>query len=108
MSTVVNIASRTAAVGKRGLLWLGVALLVALGLLGPRAVPFARVALWYVHGGPPLDFDAPHDGQVIAHIERARPPGVVPENMVEREYSHQPPPFAAGIGQAALLAAASG
>ena len=69
MSTVVNIASRTAAVGKRGLLWLGVALLVALGLLGPRAVPFARVALWYVHGGPPLDFDAPHDGQVIAHID---------------------------------------
>ena len=69
MSTVVNLASRTAAVVKTGLLWLGIALLVSLGLLGPRAVPLAQVALWYVTGGPPLDFDAPHDGQVIAHID---------------------------------------
>jgi hypothetical protein len=69
MSTVVNLASRTAAVGKKGLLWLGIALLVLVGLLGPRGVPLAQVALWYVTGGPPLDFDAPHDGQVIAHID---------------------------------------
>ena len=69
MSTVVNLASRTAAVGKKGLLWLGIALLVFVGLLGPRAVPLGQVALWYVTGGPPLDFDAPHDGQVIAHID---------------------------------------
>ena len=69
MSTVVNLASRTAAVGKKGLSWLGIALLVSLGLLGPRAVPLAHVAVWYVTGGPPLDFDAPHDGQVIAHID---------------------------------------
>ena len=65
MSTVMNLASRSAAVGKKGLLWLGIALLVLVGLLGPR-VP---LALWYVTGGPPLDFDAPHDGQVIAHID---------------------------------------
>ena len=69
MSTVVNLVSRTAAVVKTGLLWLGSALLVSIGLLGPRAVPLAQVALWYVTGGPPLDFDAPHDGQVIAHID---------------------------------------
>ena len=68
MSTVVNLWSRTAAVGKTGLLWLGGALLVFIGLLWP-AVPLGQVALWYVTGGPPLDFDAPHDGQVIAHID---------------------------------------
>ena len=32
-------------------------------------MPLAQVALWYVAGGPPLDFGAPHDGQVIAHID---------------------------------------
>ena len=69
MSTVVNVASRTAAAGKKGLLWLGLALLVLVGLLGPSATPLAQVAHWYVTGGPPLDFDAPHDGQVIAHID---------------------------------------
>ena len=69
MSTVVNLGSKTAAVVRKGLSWLGIALLVSLGLLGPRAVPLGQVALWYVTGGPPLDFDAPHDGQVIAHID---------------------------------------
>ena len=69
MSTVVNLAARTAAVGRKGLLWLGIALLVFLGLLGPRVFPLAQVAFWYVTGGPPLDFDAPHNGQVIAHID---------------------------------------
>ena len=69
MSMVVNLGSRTAAVVKKGLSWFGIALLVSLGLLGPRAVPLGQVALWYVTGGPPLDFDAPHDGQVIAHID---------------------------------------
>ena len=69
MSMVVNLGSRTAAVVKTGLLWLGIALLVSIGLLGPRVVPLAQVALWHVTGGPPLDFDAPHDGQVIAHID---------------------------------------
>ena len=69
MSTVVNLGSRTATLGKKGLLWLGIALLVSIGLLGPRAVPLGAVALWYVTGGPPLDFDAPHDGQVVAHID---------------------------------------
>jgi hypothetical protein len=69
MSTVVNLWSRTAAVGKTGLLWVGSALLVFIGLLGPRATPLGQVAFWYVNGGPPLDFDAPHDGQVIAHID---------------------------------------
>ena len=68
MSTVVNLGSRTEAVGKKGLLWVGSALLAFVGLLVP-AGPLGQVALWYVTGGPPLDFDAPHDGQVIAHID---------------------------------------
>jgi len=68
MSTVVTLGSRTAAVGRKGLLWLGSALLVFIGLLWPAA-PLGQVALWYVTGGPPLDFEAPHDGQVIAHID---------------------------------------
>ena len=69
MSTVVSLASRTAAVVKTGLLWLGSALLVFVGLIGP-VLPPANAALWYVTGGgPPLDFDAPHDGKVVAHID---------------------------------------
>ena len=51
MSTVMNLVSRTAAVVKTGLLWLGSALLVFIGLLWP-AVPLGQVALWYVTGGP--------------------------------------------------------
>ena len=59
MSTVVNLVTRTVAVGKKGLLWLGMALLVSIGLLGP-SVPLAQAALWYVAGGgPPLDFEHP-------------------------------------------------
>ena len=69
MSTVVNLRSRTTTVAVKGLCWLGIALLVSLALMGPRAVVAAQVALWYVVGGPPLDFDAPHNGQVIAHID---------------------------------------
>lgn len=43
----------------------GVALAVAL----PVTVIAGRVAWWYVAGGPPLDFDAPHNGQVVVHID---------------------------------------
>ena len=78
MSTVVKRGSATGAIGRRGLRWFGVALLVFIGLLGPRVVPLGHVALWYVTGGPPLDFDAPHDGQVIAHMDlmRGLPPDI--------------------------------
>ena len=69
MSTVANLAAGTAAVGKKVLLWLGLALLILVALIGPRVFPLAQVALWYVTGGPPLDFDAPRHGQVIAHID---------------------------------------
>lgn len=54
---------------KRVLLWLGFVMLAFVGLLGPRVVPLAQVAVWYVAGGPPLDFDRPHNGQVVAHID---------------------------------------
>src|SRR5262249_47585385 len=76
MSTVVNLGSRTAVLVRKALYSLVIALLVSLGLLGPRAVPLAQVALWYVVGGPPLDFGLPHDGQIVAHIDvlgRVRP-----------------------------------
>ncbi len=43
------------------------------GLFGLMVVPIVavggQVAAWAVFGGPPLDFDAPHNGQVIAHID---------------------------------------
>ena len=69
MSATSNLAWKTAAVTRKVFLCLGIGLLVSVGLLGPRAVPLAQVAVWFVTGGPPLDFDAPHDGQVIAHID---------------------------------------
>jgi hypothetical protein len=59
------------------LLGLGAAVFVVIGLFGPRPVPPAEVALWAATGGPPLDFDAPHDGQVIAHMDLMR--GVPPD-----------------------------
>jgi len=60
------------------LLGLAAELLVLIGLFGPRAVPPAEVALWAATGGPPLDFDAPHDGQVVAHMDlmRGLPPDI--------------------------------
>jgi hypothetical protein len=71
--------------GRRGrriisgvLLGICAALLAVVGLLGPRAVPPAEVALWAATGGPPLDFDAPRDGQVTAHLDlmRGLPPDI--------------------------------
>lgn len=59
------------------LLALSATLLVVVGLFGPRPVPPAEVALWAATGGPPLAFDAPHDGQVIAHMDLMR--GVPPD-----------------------------
>jgi hypothetical protein len=60
------------------LLGLGAAVLVVIGLFGPRPVPAAEVALWAATGGPPLYFDAPHDGQVVAHMDlmRGLPPDI--------------------------------
>ncbi len=69
MSTMLSLAARTAAVARTVLLWPGLALLILVGLLGPRVFPLAQATLWYVTGGPPLDFDNPHDGQVVAHID---------------------------------------
>src|SRR5581483_723892 len=64
---------------RHALLGLGVVSFVLIGLLvGPRAVPPAEVALWAATGGPPLDFEAPHDGQVIAHMDLM---GGVPPNI---------------------------
>jgi hypothetical protein len=54
---------------RRMLLGLAAAPFVVIGLLGPRVVPPAEVALWAATGGPPLAFDAPHDGQVVAHMD---------------------------------------
>ena len=59
-------------------LCLAALLLVVVGLTGPRPVPPAEVALWAATGGPPLDFDAPHDGRVVAHLDlmRGLPPDI--------------------------------
>jgi len=59
-------------------LCLAALLLVVVGLTGPRPVPPAEVALWAATGGPPLDFDAPHDGRVVAHMDlmRGLPPDI--------------------------------
>lgn len=46
---------------------------IVIGLIGIVVVPIAvvggRVAWWAMFGGPPLDFGAPHNGQVVAHID---------------------------------------
>src|SRR5215217_3963726 len=43
------------------------------GVIGLMAVPIGavggQIVLWAAVGGPPLDFDAPHNGQVVAHID---------------------------------------
>lgn len=54
---------------KRILRWFGLAVLILVGLLGPRVAPLAQVALWRMVGGPPLDMDRPHDGTVVVHID---------------------------------------
>ena len=63
---------------KRVSLCLAALTLVVVGLTGPRPVPPAEVALWAATGGPPLDFDPPHDGQVVAHMDlmRGLPPDI--------------------------------
>jgi hypothetical protein len=35
----------------------------------PIVAAGGQVTAWALFGGPPLDFDAPHDGQVVAHID---------------------------------------
>jgi len=46
---------------------------IIVSLFGLLVVPIVavggQVAAWAVVGGPPLDFDAPHNGQVVAHID---------------------------------------
>src|SRR5262245_20769272 len=61
--------SKTAPLVRKALYVLGIAFLVCLGMLGPRVVPLAQVALWSVVGGPPLDFDRPSNGHVVVHID---------------------------------------
>jgi hypothetical protein len=51
------------------LLGLAAVPLVAISLYGPRPVPQREVTLWAATGGPPLDFEVPRDGQVVAHMD---------------------------------------
>ena len=46
-----------------------VAAFVLVGLAAPFAFPAAVLPGYVRFVGPPLDFDAPHDGQVVAHID---------------------------------------
>jgi hypothetical protein len=45
-----------------------IAALLAL-MVVPIVAVGGQVVAWAVFGGPPLDFDAPHNGQVVAHID---------------------------------------
>jgi hypothetical protein len=71
-------ASRTASTG----IFLAAFILVGL------AAPFSVVAVsgFYVHFvGPPLDFDAPHNGQVVVHIDvfAKQPPDIARIRITE-------------------------
>lgn len=68
MSTPVGPGPRTKPT-RKVLYVSGIAVLVLLGLLGPRVVPLGQVAVWSVVGAPPVDFDLPHGGQVVVHID---------------------------------------
>ena len=65
---VVNLGSRTAAVVRKGLSGFGIALLVSLVYRTSRR-PSGPGCTLVCDWRAPLDFDAPHDGQVIAHID---------------------------------------
>jgi len=67
MSTSANSASRGPA-GDRVVTRIFVAALILVGLAPFAAVAAARASYVYFIG-PPLDFDRPHDGQVVAHID---------------------------------------
>ena len=69
MSSVASLGSRTTPIARKALYVVGIAVLVSAGLVGPRVVPLAQVALWHVVGGPPLDVDLPRHGQVVVHID---------------------------------------
>jgi hypothetical protein len=68
MSTSSNVASASAS--DRVATRIFVAALVLAGLVAPFAGAAAPVAWGYVYFvGPPLDLDAPHNGQVVVHID---------------------------------------
>jgi hypothetical protein len=71
MAAVITARSRVAAYAGKGVYWLRVVFLacVFLAAVVPITLLVGQGTLWYFAGGPPLDFDAPHNGQVVAHID---------------------------------------
>jgi len=67
MSTSANSASR-GSVADRVATGIFLAAFITVGLAAPFAAAAAGVGYVYFVG-PPLDFDAPHNGQVVAHID---------------------------------------
>src|SRR4051812_37500738 len=67
MSIEAKVESKPTRMVKRVLTCLAVVALVLFGLVG--SAPLAQIAVAYLIGGPPLDFDAPHNGRVVAHID---------------------------------------
>jgi len=64
--------SRPSAVRSRnlaGILVIGILAGVFVIMAVPVVAVGGQVARWAAFGGPPLDFDAPHNGQVVAHID---------------------------------------
>src|SRR5262245_8260534 len=63
MSAIANPASRGSARDR-----IFVAAFILVGLSAPFAIAaFSAGYIYFV--GPPLDFDAPHNGQVVVHID---------------------------------------
>ena len=68
MSTSANAVSGGSAPDRAGTR-IFVAAFILVGLLAPFASVAAVPAGYVYFVGPPLDFDAPHNGQVVAHID---------------------------------------
>ena len=67
MSTIINASRGSAA--RRGPKRLLLASLLVVGVSPFVASVGLRAGYWPLFFGPPLDFDRPHDGQVVAHID---------------------------------------
>jgi len=68
MSSSASVASGGSARSRAGTRTF-VAALILVGLAAPFVSVAAALPGYVYFVGPPLDFDAPHDGQVVAHID---------------------------------------
>ena len=83
MSTSANGASGSAT--DRVATRIFVAAFILVGLVAPFAFEAAVLPGYVYFVGPPLDFDAPHNGQVVAHIDvfAKQPPDIARIRIIE-------------------------